>query len=222
MRKITIPTKLEEITLKQYLALQKEIKEDNEFHTQISLIKILCGLTSVEVLAMPKADFDEIITTLTNTLNQKAEHSQTFGNYGFIPNWDKISTAELIDIETGLQQENILQAVAVMYRPIAQKYKDLYTLVPYDIDKVNEEEVLSLPCTAYLGAVSFFLTLLDELLIYIPNYMSMMEMTEQEMKILEKNGVGIPRLMQSLEEICSNMRKSLNSMSTLSYTTLPT
>jgi len=214
MKRINIPTKLDEITLKQFIQLQKAVKEDNDFHTSMAMIRILCGLNTAEILAMPSKDFDEIVITLTATLKQKPSHEPIIGNYGFIPNFDKITTGELIDIETFLKDENILGAVGVMYRPIETKFKNLYTILPYDVDKVNEDEIFSLPCTSYLGSVGFFLTLLDELLIYIPSYMSQVEMTTSQMETLQKSGVGMPQLMQSLEEICVNTRQSLLSMST--------
>ena len=214
MKRINIPTKLDEITLKQFIQLQKAVKEDNDFHTSMAMIRILCGLNTAEILAMPSKDFDEIVITLTATLKQKPSHEPIIGNYGFIPNFDKITTGELIDIETFLKDENILGAVGVMYRPIETKFKNLYTILPYDVDKVNEDEIFSLPCTSYLGSVGFFLTLLDELLIYIPSYMSQVEMTTSQMETLQKSGVGMPQLMQSLEEICENTRQSLLSMST--------
>lgn len=214
MRKIVIPTKLSEITLGQFIQLQNAVKEDNEFHTSMAMIRILCGLTTGEILAMPSKDFDEIIITLSQTLKEKPTHEPIIGKYGFIPNFDKITTGELIDIETFLKDENIIGAVGVMYRPIEKRFGKLYTIDPYDVDKVNEDEILSLPCTAYLGSVDFFLTLLDELLIYIPNFMSQIQMTKSEMETLEKSGVGMPQLMQSLEEICENTRQSLQSMST--------
>jgi hypothetical protein len=216
MRKITIPTNLNEISLNQFIKLQSEIKEDNDFHTAMAMIRILCGLNSAEVLAMPSKDFDDIVDTLTKTLKQDPKHSQTFGKYGFIPNFDNITTAELIDIETFLKDNDIAGVVGVLYRPIETQFKDYYTIVSYDLDKVNKEEILALPCTAYLGAIGFFLTLLNELLIYIPNYMNQMEMTAEEMKILQKNGVGIHQLMQSLTETCESMKQSLKSMFTLS------
>jgi hypothetical protein len=214
MKKITIPTKLSEITLGQFILLQESVKEDNEFHTSMAMIRILCGLTTGEILAMPSKDFDDIIYTLSATLKQTPIHEPIFGNYGFIPNFDKITTGELIDIETFLKDENIVGAVGVMYRPIEKRFGTLYTIGPYDVDKVNEDEILALPCTAYLGSISFFLTLLDELLIYIPNFMSQIQMTKSETETLEKSGVGMPQLMQSLEEICENTRQSLQSMST--------
>jgi hypothetical protein len=214
MKKITIPNKINEITLGQFIKLQKEIKQDNDYHTAMAMIRILCGLTTGEILAMPSKDFDEIVNILTATLKEKPSHDPIIGKYGFIPNFDKITTGELIDIETFLKDENIAGAVGVMYRPIEKRFGTLYTIEPYDVDKVNEDEILSLPCTAYLGSVSFFLTLLDELLSYIPSYMSQVEMTKSQMETLQKNGVGIHQLMQSLEETCENMRQSLESMST--------
>jgi hypothetical protein len=218
MRKITIPTKLSEITLRQFIDLQKEIKEDNDYHTAMAMIRILCGLNTAEILAMPSKDFDEIVNILTATLKQTPSHDPIIGKYGFIPNFDKITTGELIDLETFLKDENIAGAVGVMYRPIETKFNNLYTILPYDVDKVNEDEILSLPCTAYLGSVAFFLTLLDELLIYIPSYMSQVEMTTSQMETLQKSGVGIHQLMQSLEVMSLNMRQSLKSMSTPFYT----
>jgi hypothetical protein len=217
MRKITIPTKLNEITLGQFILLQESVKEDNEFHTSMAMIRILCGMTTGEILAMSSKDFDDIIYTLSATLKQTPIHEPIFGNYGFIPNFDKITTGELIDIETFLKDENIVGAVGVMYRPIEKRFGKLYTINPYDVDKVIEEDILALPCTAYLGTISFFLTLLDELLIYIPNFMSKIQMTKSQRETLEKNGAGIVQLTQSLEEICDNTRQSLQSMFTPFY-----
>lgn len=85
--------------------------------------------------------------------------------YGFIPNLDKISTGEYIDIDI-LQnnKESIHKLMAVLYRPVTKKYKGKYDIEDYDPDNLNDEVMLGIDVKYFLGAMVFFYHLSNELL----------------------------------------------------------
>jgi hypothetical protein len=98
-----------------------------------------------------------------------------------------------------------LKAMMVMYRPIKGKFKTLYNIEEYK--GTDGFEIMNdAPASIFLGAKVFFYNLSNELLSCFPSYIQRIT-TEEEKIILEKNGVGISQLMQSLKDTCSNIPK---------------
>ena len=60
---ISIPQSYEDITLRKYLALQKELKnyEDNEEAQAAVLVTYLCGIDSDDLIGLGRADYVNII-----------------------------------------------------------------------------------------------------------------------------------------------------------------
>ena len=85
---------------------------------------------------------------------------------------------------------------------VLEEYKTKYSL-DLSMDAVN-------------GSLSFFLTLLQDLLNCTQSYMSQVVQEPKTSQLLEQNGVGINQFMQSLEVTFLNLRQSLD----LNYTRL--
>jgi hypothetical protein len=130
-------------------------------------------------------------------------------DYGFIPNFDNVTTAEYVDLDTYIDTD-VLKAMMVMYRPIENKFgKDLYNIKEYN--GTDGFEIMNdAPASVFLGAKVFFWNLGTELKNYIPQYLERVT-TEEEKTILAKNGVGISQLTQLLEEIDLNTMRFTNS-----------
>ena len=102
---INIPTSQNEITLGQYLRLQKVIEsKPDDTQLSISMMSILCGIDETTVRSMGKDDFDMISEQLVITLNQKVFWQKRFFidkiEYGFIPNLDDMTLGEYVDIDS--------------------------------------------------------------------------------------------------------------------------
>jgi hypothetical protein len=211
--KISIPDSLNEITLDQFQRFDKLTKENepSEFVNQ-KTIEIFCNIELKEIAKISYQSSKEILEHL-NVLFQKKHkfvHSfDLFGvKYGFEPNIEEISTGAYIDAENYLTDVQTLhKAMAVLYRPIIAKTKDLYTIEPYESALKYEGIMKSAPLDVVFGMQVFFWDLGIELLNAMSRY-TVANLSEDEKKALGKNMDGINQSMQLLREICSDLTKS--------------
>jgi hypothetical protein len=210
---ITIPETLNEITLYQYQRFEKLISnnEPSDFVNQ-KTIEIFCNIELKDVARIRIAEVSEILTHINNLLQQKPKLINTFKlgvyEFGFIPKLEDITSGEYIDLESYLSDTQTLhKAMAVLYRPIKNKTKSLYTIEEYNKDSQDMAEVLKyMPLDVALGSMLFFWTLLNDCVNGLADYIqNEAEQSEQAKNILEKNGVGINHSMQQLKEMYSNL-----------------
>jgi hypothetical protein len=210
---ITIPETLNEITLYQYQRFEKLISnnEPSDFVNQ-KTIEIFCNIELKDVARIRIAEVSEILTHINNLLQQKPKLTNTFKlgvyEFGFIPKLEDITSGEYIDLESYLSDTQTLhKAMAVLYRPIKNKTKSLYTIEEYNKDSQDMAEVLKyMPLDIALGSMLFFWTLLNDCVSGLTDFIqSEVEQSEQAKNILEKNGVGINHSMQQLREMYSNL-----------------
>ena len=210
--RIEVPTSLEHITIKQFLKWKHATENSSEEFLPFQLVSIFCNIELNEVIKIPLKQFEDIIFTIGKALEETPKHVQRFMmngvEYGFIPNFDNVSTAEYVDLDTYIDTD-VLKAMMVMYRPINQTFgKDLYNIKEYN--GTDGFEIMNdAPASIFLGAKVFFWNLGTDLKNYIPHYLERVT-TEEEKIILEKNGVGISQLTQLLEGIDLNTNKSMD------------
>lgn len=199
--KLNIPDKLSEMTLGQYQDWLKvsEGKEINTFLEQ-KLIEIFCGITLKEVMQLKASDADWITEKISSTFNQKTEFIDKFDyagkEFGFIPKLDDISFGEYVDLDTYLQDWQLMhKAMAVLFRPIIFNKKEKYLIEDYEsADKYNMK---SMPLNVVFGSLVFFWNLRSELLTHILSYLAnQTEITpSQGLKDFLRSGAGIVPFM---------------------------
>jgi hypothetical protein len=206
---INVPESLNEITLQQF---QKYIKlitdnEPSEFVNQ-KTIEIFCNIKISDVAKISFQSYNEILEHLNSLFNVNHKLIPIFQinglEFGFEPNLENIKTGAYIDAETYLQNPDTLhKAMAVLYRPIKSKRKNLYTIEDYEGADVFADVMKYAPLDVVLGMQVFFYNLLNELQNVSIRYIQekMMELSEVEKKHLEENGVGINQFTQQLKEI---------------------
>lgn len=216
--RVTIPTKLNEITVGQfmqynYLLNAKDIGDDALL---IGTVAIFCKLTTDDTIKIPLNEFRDIYTTIENTLQQQPTKIHKFGKFGFIPNFDKITTAEYIDLDKYLgDYTNYHRAMAVLFRPIDKEIGGSYTIKAYEGSDAYCEQMRDAPLEALLSAMVFFWNLSKDLLKATKHYL-LQPTTEVETLVatLGKSGVGINQFTQLLEETILNLEMQLNLIST--------
>jgi hypothetical protein len=209
---INIPDSLNEITLLQYQKFHKLIKDNDasDFVNQ-KTIEIFCNIDLKDVAKIKVTDVNEILEHLNKILQQRTPLKNTFKlagvEFGFIPKLEDITSGEYIDLENYLSDVDTLhQAMAVLYRPIKSKTKDLYTIHEYESSYQYADALKYMPLDIALGAMLFFWTLLNDCVNALSRYIqNEVEQSEQVKQVLEKNGVGINQSMQQLREIFSNL-----------------
>lgn len=223
--KLTIPTSLDEIPLLHYQKYMDICKgsDDAEFLGQ-KMIQIFCGIELKEVVKIEFNDMLELVNHFNKLFSEIPKIKSTFKinelELGLIPNFDKISWEEYIELETHfLNFDSFHKALAVLYRPVIEKKKEQYLIAPFN----NVEEFSDLmkytSLSVALSSHVFFLNLEKELLTATINFLekSLAKLTTTNMEILAKrlnfpnSGAGISQYIKSLKETLQSSMKSLNS-----------
>lgn len=215
--KINIPENLNEITIKQFFDFKKccDTNQDDQY-LRLAMVSIFCDVSVEDIKKISSKDFIDISNQLTNVLKETPVHVERFiingVEFGFIPNLENITAGEYIELDTLFKdEETYLEQMAVMYRPIVSKHKNLYRIEPFESTEKHKDIMIAAPISAYLGSKVFFCNLLNELLESFQLFLIMggKEVTDLG-EVLATNGVGINQFIQSLEELSLNLKKQLN------------
>jgi len=223
---VSIPQDLSAIKLHQYqkyLSVAKGVDEgdkNNEF-LNLKALEIFCGLSLKDSYNLPVSMFESVLKQLSDCFGEKTDLVQRFkmtgsdgvtAEFGFIPNLDKMTFGEYIDLESYITDwDNMHKAMAVMYRPIVGGKKHLYEIEPYEGTERWADVMKDAPVNVALGAIVFFYRLGSKLSRYTMN-----SLLEEEQKkgntvlkeALEENGVGISQYMDLLEAMSTNLSQS--------------
>jgi hypothetical protein len=203
-----IITKKSDIKVKDYLNYVKYIESLNENditeeYVIKNTVKIFYNIDTDKHKYKTIYDLYKLIEI---TLKEKQDLVTKFKfkgkTYAINPNFDDISMAEWVDLDT----DDIIQQICVMYRPIKQKFFNKYTITPYnaDIEIYNElKEWLTLDI--YIGFVNFFLKINEDLLNFFQSsLMEDQDLNQEQKKNLQKNGYGTPGWMDFATTIFLN------------------
>ena len=210
--KIVIPEDLSEITLEQYQRF-RQVEGDDNFML-LKMVEIFCNVPLKDVAMIPLKELDEIVTMINEAFKKKRKFKNRFTlngvEYGFIPSLEDITFGEYVDLESYIgKEEDLHKLLAILYRPITVKNRDLYDIEEYKADPNGGHSMRQVPLDIALEAPNFFFRLGSELLKSLADSLSREKLTIQEKQILEENGVGIRQFTQSLREIYLNSQRLL-------------
>lgn len=210
---IQIPTELNEIKLIQYqkfLSIAKDNPE-GEFLQQ-KMVQLFCGIDLKDVASIKYSEVNDITNRLGAMFSKEHKLVQTFKlggiEFGFIPNLEDISFGEYTDLDTYIGDwDNMHKAMAVLYRPINQKFKHTYSIESYNGSITYSDVMKHAPLDAVLGATIFFYNLGNELLKSTLNYLENNQeiQTILNQRNLEKDGDGIQASMLLLKETLESL-----------------
>ena len=168
--KINIPENIGDITLSQYIEIQKLIdRELDEVPFMERLVMLLSGVTKRDIKNIDVKDYAMISESIALALNTNSEFQNRFTlngvEYGFIPNFDKITQGEYIDLTSNeLDNESLPTIMSVLFRPIIKSDAfDNYQIEAYDASTERIEEMKQAPMNIVNGALVFFWSLAKEL-----------------------------------------------------------
>lgn len=216
---LSVPDALSDITLGQYqkyLKILDQNKDDENAAEFINLktIEIFCNVDFKDVLKIPLGEAEKVLTIINKAFDEKPDIIRHFKllnvDMGFIPNLERISLGEYIDVENNIVDwQTMHKAMAVLYRPVNFRSKEKYTIAPYEPSDEVSELMKEMPLDVAMSSMVFFYDLGMELLKAIPTYIQK-NLTEEQTYLLKQtlaqSGVGINQFTHLLEGM------SLNSM----------
>lgn len=220
---ITVPTSLNEITLDQYQRFVSIMENNPESDfVQQKMIEIFCNVPLKLVPTIPLKEVNEIIALLNEIFNAEYKLKPIFKlgntNFGFIPNLDEISLGEFSDLDAYFGKwDKMHNAMAVLYRPVTEKYKDKYNIEDYNGSVTYCDIMKHMPMDVVMGAMVFFYNLSSELMISSLNYLEKNPQVQAmiDKHNLEQNGDGIHLSMLYLKEMLEDLMKFPNYAYTL-------
>ena len=223
----TIPATLRDVRLSQWQryidVYDKNKDEDATEFLNKKVLEIFCDIKLSDVNKIGLNVFDETLVHLSSVLNSKPELSQTFKlegtdgvvvEFGMIPNLDKMSYGEFIDLEKYLfSDKDLHKAMAVLYRPIKFKSKDKYLIHDYKGTSYMADVMKDTPLDVAISARVFFYRLATKLGNYTMAY-TLKQLQEKNQnkqdKDSVKNGETIKQYLLSLEKMLEESEKLQN------------
>lgn len=224
---LKIPSNIEDIQLHQYQKYLKvldgvdnEAPEAEDF-LAFKVLEIFCEVKYEEIRRLPAGVYEFAVGKVLECLKESTPLEKSFFikgsdgveiEFGFIPSLDDMTLGEYVDLDTVIGDwEYMHKALAVLYRPIIKKKKDLYLIEEYKDAEKYSDIMKYAPLNIALGAMLFFYRLGTKLskhtMSSLLSGMKENERMEVEKRLLERSGVGINQYMQSLEETFSSLTK---------------
>jgi len=223
----TIPATLRDVRLSQWQryidVYDKNKDEDATEFLNKKVLEIFCDIKLSDVDKIGLNVFDDTLVHLSSVLNSKPELSQTFKlegtdgvvvEFGMIPNLDKMSYGEFIDLEKYLfSDKDLHKAMAVLYRPVKFKSKDKYLIHEYKGTSYMADVMKDTPLDVAISARVFFYRLATKLGNYTMAY-TLKQLQEKNQnkqdKDSVKNGETIKQYLLSLEKMLEESEKLQN------------
>ena len=215
------PNNINEIRLGDYQKYYSIIKANegasDEF-LETKLLEIFCGLSYTEIKELPVDLFNTMTSQIYNAFDVKCPLTRRFSmtgtddatvEFGFIPNLDKITMGEYIDLNNYFEDIATLhKAMAVLFRPIHKSFKnrEKYLISSYEGTEFFSNVMKDMPLGIALGAKVFFWTLGNKLLTIMLNSLQLREelqaaLSEDEKKdlIASMHGIKNSMLLQEVQ-----------------------
>ena len=196
---LVLPESIADITLEQYQKYQVLRKRDDISDDEITkrFISIFTGLKYRDAGKISQSDYSNITNEVLSAMATPADFTPRFKlngiAYGFIPNLDKMTTMEYVDLKTvGVSMENMHRVMGILFRPITETDSfGNYRIESYD-GLTPEQEELMKQCPLHIvnGAMVFFWTLAKELRVHIQKFTEEVEAQKRTQQTTSQSGDG--------------------------------
>ena len=216
--KIIYPTKLSEIPLVNYQRWMNTAQNSNDEELMAhKFVEIFLGVRLNDVRNMAVKDVNFFISKVVEVLNTKPRFRKRWKygkhEFGLIPDFENMTWGEYIDIEANLTDvKNWHKAMAVLYRPVINTFKDTYEIMEYKGDDTFHEPMKYAPLDVVLGIQVFFWTiekeLLNNTLTYLENQIKLNKKTNTAKAHNSANNLaGITASIESVKGILQSLPK---------------
>lgn len=162
MSKVKLTLDYSTITVKQYVDFLTN--EGNE----IGQVSAIMGQPKDYVRQLSPEDITKVIEAFKSVIeNPVAEHKYKWNKYGFVPDINKISFGEWLDLESNCKDfpKNLNKILSILYRPISSEIGTKYKIEPYTAEHLtNCDDFNDMPLSVANGALVFFSNIENELL----------------------------------------------------------
>lgn len=168
--KVTIPESYAEVTVRQYKNLWAAYEKEQDGPTAIRRCIEVMG--NLEPGALNDAEYDSLggaASKLQWLLDEPDPFTMRMPlvqrlhlegrEYGFIPDWTRLTVAEHADLETMCSNDifrNLERVMAILYRPIVKEAFGMYEIETYEPDKERSKVMLDCTMDVCVSAVVFF------------------------------------------------------------------
>lgn len=197
--KVVLPENISEITLEQYQKYTALIKRDSlpkvEFDRR--KISIFTSIPYRNIKDISQKDYDGVLSQIDKALNVDAPFKNKFTlngvTYGMIPNFDKISNAEFVDLsEYGTDIETLHKLMSIIFRPVTNSDAlGNYVIEPYTGTEKYGNTMKDMPINIVNGALEFFFLLAKELRIHTQRYTDQLQAKVEVLQATLKSGAGM-------------------------------
>jgi len=209
--KIEVPTKWSAVTLRQYLALRKDLEtyDGEEEAITACLFHHLCKFPLEYIQQLNIDTYIAIKQDLINFFNNIDLPLQKFitiggVEYGFEPDLSRMAYGAYVDIskyETFEINEQWAEIMSILYRPVIKTTGKLYDIKAYDAT-IDGDTFMDVSMDIHFGTLFFLKTLLKDLLKDTQKSLTGLTGLPQNIKsVLEKNG--------NLTQALSNSHKTI-------------
>jgi hypothetical protein len=215
---ISIPQGYDDVTLKKYLTLQKELKNyEGEVEAQAAvLVTYLCGIDTDILAGLGKKDYNLISSELGKWIGNTDFNLQRVitidgVEHGFEPNLSNIAYGAYADITqygTLTIDDNWAKIMSILYRPITKRVRDTYEIEKYN-GEIDSDKFLGVSMDIHLGTLFFFVHLSTDLLKNILNYTKVEEFPHNIKSILERSGALMQLSLNLPTETLERLTESL-------------
>ncbi len=183
--------------------------------TTQQILAHICGLTMTQVKKMKQKESEKKLAEINQFFSEDHKLSNIIEidgkEFGFIPNLDDITFGENLDLNNYLGDwGNMHKAMAVLYRPVTSKLKNLYEIEEYEGSAKYSETMKHLPLECVLGAMVFFYNLMNDLLNCFPKYIHQAAKQPDMKKGLHKNGRDLDSYINYVKEISEDLKQFQN------------
>ena len=187
--KLTIPNEWSDITIgiyQQYVKIQES--KGSEKNKVIRSLALLCNTSPFVVKKMAYTDLLEIMEIIKGMIDAQPKQEEfkkvfTFLDieFGFVPNLNKLTTGEYIDLESYCENpiQNLHIIMSILYRKVTNRVNDRYAIETYNPDEFKEELFKDCPMDIALSSLGFFLTLGKRLAMISLRYLGTQEVKQQ-------------------------------------------
>ena len=162
MAKIKLEKDYSKVTVKQYVDFITN--EGNDIGQVSAILKI----NKDDARNLSPEIIGEVIAFFKETIDEpKAEHQHKWKTYGFVPDVNKISFGEWLDLESNCKDfpKNLNKILSILYRPISSEIGNKYKIEPYTAEHLtNADHFNDMPLSIANGALVFFSNIENELL----------------------------------------------------------